>query len=191
MPARLEIQPIDDAGKETMPSQTIGGAPGELPLMASFDFVGGKHRLRFTSYTSAGDIIDRWVQTQSVPDFSKQSLVLSTPKILRAKNMVEFRAIEANPSAPASASTRFTATDRVMVDIECIAPKGETPQLKVDLLNAKGDLLRPLETPPLVNGRARMTVPVGSLANSTYVLRIEATAGDQSAQQWVAFRVAR
>ena len=29
-PARLEIQPIDEAGMEAMPGQTIGGAPGEL-----------------------------------------------------------------------------------------------------------------------------------------------------------------
>jgi hypothetical protein len=36
-----------------------------------------------------------------------------------------------------------------------------------------------------------MLLPVGSLANSTYVLRIDATAGEQSTQQWVAFRVAR
>lgn len=190
-PARLEIQPVDDAGKETMPSQIIGGAPGELPLMARFDFVAGKHRVRFTSYTSAGEIIDRWIQTQNVPDLSKQTIVLSTPKVLRAKNMVEFRAIEGNPSASPTAATRFGATDRVMVDIECIAPAGETPRLKVDLLNAKGDVLRALDTPPLIDGRARMTLPVGSLANSTYVLRIEATAGDQSAQQWIAFRVAR
>lgn len=190
-PARLEIQPLDEAGKETTASQTIGGAPGELPLMARFDFTGGRQRVRFTSYTSAGEVIDRWVQSQVVPDFSKQSLALSTPRVLRAKNMVEFRAIEANPSASPTASTRFLATDRVMVDIECAAPAGDTPQLKVELLNAKGDVLRALDAPPLVDGRARMTLPVASLANSTYVLRIDASAGEQSAQQWIAFRVAR
>ena len=38
---------------------------------------------------------------------------------------------------------------------------------------------------------ARMTLPVSSLANSTYVLRIEAAAGDETSQQWVAFRVQR
>jgi hypothetical protein len=136
-------------------------------------------------------VIDRWVQSQAVPDFTTQTLVLTTPKILRARNMVEFRAIEANPAASPTAATRFGATDRVMVDIEVQAPSGVSPQLKVDLLNAKGDRLRGLDTPPLVDGKARMTVPVGSLANSTYVLRIEATAGEQSAQQWLAFRVAR
>ncbi len=190
-PARLEIQPVDDAGKETRPGQVIGGAPGELPLMARFDLPGGRQRLRFTSLTSAGEVIDRWVQSQVVPDLSKQTLVLSTPKILRAKNMLEFRAIESNPSASPTASTRFGATDRVMVEVECQAPAGRTPQLKFELLNGSGDLLRALEAPPLVDGRLRMTLPVGSLANSTYVLRIEATSGEQSAQQWIAFRVAR
>jgi hypothetical protein len=36
-----------------------------------------------------------------------------------------------------------------------------------------------------------MLLPVASLAQSTYVLRIEATAGDETAQQWMAFRVVR
>ena len=106
--------------------------------------------------------------------------------------MIEFRAIEANPGRVGRRHRRgLAATDRVLVEIECQAPDGQTPQIKVDLLNAKGDLLRALDTPPLVDGRARMPLPVSSLANSTYVLRIEASAGEQTSQQWVAFRVAR
>ena len=190
-PARLEIQPVDDAGKELMPAQVIGGAPGELPLVARFDLTGGRHRLRFTSMTAAGEVIDRWVQTQNVPDYSKQLLVLATPKILRGRNMVEFRAIESNPQASPTASTRFGATDRVLVEIEYQALGGQTPEIKVDLLNAKGDLLRTLPTSPPADGRLRMPLPINSLANSTYVLRIEAVAGEQTAEQWVAFRVVR
>src|SRR5688572_884433 len=102
-PGRLEIQPIDEAGKPTMPSQVIGGAPGELPLAAQFQLPGGRYRVRFTSLTSAGDIIDRWVQTQVVPDL-RLPLVLATPRLLRARNMVEFRAIEGNPEASPTAS---------------------------------------------------------------------------------------
>jgi VWFA-related protein len=190
-PARLEIQPVDEAGKETMAAQVIGGAPGELPLMARFDLPGGRHRLRFTALTASGELIDRWVTSQAVPDLTKQSLVLATPKILRARNMVEFRAIESNPEASPTASTRLAATDRVLVEIDYQALGGQTPQIKVDLLNVKGDLLQTLGTPAPADGRVRMLLPVGSLANSTYVLRIEATAGEQTAQQWVAFRVAR
>ena len=79
----------------------------------------------------------------------------------------------------------------MLVEIECQAPAGQTPQIKVDLLNAQGRLAAPLDSPPLVDGRVRMTLPVSSLANSTYVLRIEAAAGDETSQQWVAFRVQR
>jgi VWFA-related protein len=190
-PARLEIQPVDDAGKEAMPAQVIGGAPGELPLAAHFDLAPGRQRIRFTSLSAAGDIIDRWVQAQPVPDLTKQALVLSTPRFLRGRNMIEFRAIESNPNASPTASTRFGPSDRVLVEIEAQAPGGETPQIAVELLNAKGDVLRALEVPPLAGGKVRMPLPVGSLANSTYVLRVEATLGDQTAEQWVAFRVAR
>ena len=190
-PQRLEIQPVDDAGQPNVPAQVIGGAPGELPMMARFELTPGKHKLRFTSLTQKGDLLDRWVQTQSVPDLTKQSIVLATPKILRARNMIELRALEANATAAPTASTRFGPTDRVLVEIECQAQDGLNPQVKVDLLNARGDVLRALEAPPLTDGRLRMTLPVSSLANSTYVLRIEATAGEQTAQQWVAFRIAR
>jgi VWFA-related protein len=190
-PARLEVQPVDDAGKEMMPAQTVGGAPGELPLTANFEMSPGRHRIRFTSMAANGDIIDRWTTAQAVPDLTRQVVVLSTPRFLRARNMMEFRAIESNPNASPTASTRFGPTDRVLVELEAQAPDGQAPEIKVDLLNAKGDLLRALDVPPVSGGRVRMPLPVGALANSTYVLRVEATAGPESAQQWVAFRVAR
>jgi hypothetical protein len=190
-PARLEIQPLDDAGKDATAAQVIGGAPGELPLAAHFEMAPGRHRLRFTSLSAAGDIIERWVQSQPVPDLAKQTLVLATPRFLRARNMIEFRAIESNPNASPTASTRFGPADRVLVEIEAQAPAGETPQIQVELLNAQGDVLRGLDVPPPAGGKVRMPLAIGSLANSTYVLRIEAALGDHTAEQWVAFRVAR
>jgi VWFA-related protein len=188
-PARLEIQPVDDTGKNSMPSHVIGGSPGELPLVANFEMAPGRQRIRFTSLTAAGDIIDRWIQAQAIPDLTKQSLVLSTPRFLRARNMIEFRAIEANANAAPAAAMRFGPSDRVLVEIEA---RGEpSPTLKVDLLNARGDVLRALDAPAMTGNRVRVPLPVSALANSTYVLRVEAAAGEQTAQQWVAFRVAR
>jgi VWFA-related protein len=190
-PARLEIQPVDEAGKPGPLSQVIGGAPGELPLMAHFHWAAGRQRVRFTSLTAAGETLDRWVQTVVVPDLSKNAIILATPRFLRARNMIELRAIEANPSPSPTASTRFGPTDRVLVEIECAVPGGEAAQIKIDLLDAKGSPLRGLDAPPLANGRLRMPLPVASLANSTYILRVSATAGEHAAEQWVAFRVAR
>lgn len=190
-PARLEIQPVDDAGKESAPAQVIGGAPGELPLMAHFEWPAGRQRIRFTSLTTAGETIDRFIQTQVVPDLSKAPLVLGTPRFLRARSVIEMRAIEANPAPSPTATMRFGPTERVLVEVELAAPAGETPQVKIELLNARGDVLRPLDAPPLANLKLRMPLPVSSLANGTYLLKITATVGEQAAEQWVAFRVAR
>jgi len=48
-----------------------------------------------------------------------------------------------------------------------------------------------LPVPPPANGQARITLPISSLAPSTYVLRIAARAGDRAVQQELAFQVAR
>ena len=189
-PARLEIQPVDDAGKPTMAAQLIAGAPGEIPMIAQFDLAPGRYRVRFTSLTAAGDIIDRWVQSVTIPTLSNEPIALATPRFLRARNMIELRAIEANPAPAPTAATRFRPGDRVLVEIECWTAPGTTPAITVELLNAKGDVLKPLLAPALVDGRLRMTLPVGSLAPSTYVLKVTATVGEQSAEQWAAFRVA-
>jgi hypothetical protein len=105
--------------------------------------------------------------------------------------MIELRAIEANPDAAPTAATRFTPSDRLLVEIECRARTEEVPLLKVELLNGSGGLLRALETPPLVDGKLRMPLTIASLANGTYVLKVTALLGEQTAEQWVAFRVAR
>lgn len=189
-PARLEIQPVDDAGKPTMEAQVIAGAPGEIPMVAQFDLVPGRYRVRFTSLTAAGDIIDRWIQSVTIPALSNEPITLSTPRFFRARNMIELRAIEANATPAPTAATRFRPSDRVLVEIEYWTTPGTTPVIKVELLNAKGDVLKPLPAPELAGGRMRMVLPVGSLAPSTYILRVTATVGEQSAEQWAAFRLA-
>jgi hypothetical protein len=181
---------VDDAGKPTMEAQVIAGAPGEIPMVAQFDLVPGRYRIRFTSLTAAGDIIDRWIQSVTIPALANESIVLSTPRFLRARNMIELRAIEANATPAPTAATRFRPSDRVLVEIECWTAPGTKPAIKVELLNAKGDVLKPLAAPELAGGRMRMVLPVGSLAPSTYVLKVTATVGEQSAEQWAAFRLA-
>ena len=189
-PARLEVQPVDDAGKPTLDAQVIAGAPGEIPMVAQFDLVPGRHRVRFTSLTASGDIIDRWIQSMAIPPLSGEPIVVATPRFFRARNMIELRAIEANAAPAPTAATRFRPTDRVLVELECWTTPGTTPLIKVELLNAKGDVLKALTAPEPTDGRLRMALPVGSLAPSTYVLRVTATVGEQSAEQWAAFRLA-
>ncbi len=189
-PARLEVQPLKADGTPTDEAWVIGGAPGELPIMAQIAIAPGRQRIRFTSQASTGDTIDRWVQTVTVPAFGEATLALATPRFLRARSVLEQRAIEANPSPAPTAANRFRPSERVFVDVECYAIGETTPDIKVELLNGKGDRLRVLDAPPLVDGRLRMTLPVAALAPSVYVLRVQASMGEQTAQQLAAFRVA-
>jgi len=187
-PAQLSVQAVDADGKSTTDTQVIGGAPGELPLVAQLDLTPGRQRIRFTSQTAAGDTLDRWIQTVSLPTFDG-TLALATPRFLRARTAIELRAIEANPSPAPVATTRFRPSERVLVDVPYYSPGG-APAMTVQLLNGKGDLLRPLDAPPPADGRLRVTLPVASLAPSVYVLRVAALLGDQASEQLVAFRVA-
>lgn len=188
-PARLEVQPVGADGTPIMEPRVIAGAPGELPMVATFDTAPGRLRVRFTSLSARGDTLDRWVQTVPVPSFASPALALSTPRFLRARSMLELRAIEADPAPVPAASNRFRPTERVLLQVSCYGSGDLAPGVTVDLLNGKGDLLRALDVPPLVNGSLRLTVPVGSLAPSTYVLRVQARLGTQSARQLAAFRV--
>jgi VWFA-related protein len=189
-PARLEIQPIGEDLKPSMEAKVIAGAPGEIPIVAQFEFPPGRQRLRMTLMTSAGDTIDRWIQTITIAAVASDAISLATPRFLRARSVPELRAIEANPAPAPTASRRFRPSERVLVEIECHAPGDGRAELKFDLLNGKGDVLRELDAPALANGRLRMILPVSSLAPSVYVLRVQASVGEQSAQQLAAFRIA-
>jgi len=95
------------------------------------------------------------------------------------------------PPAPRPPQVSSDRGAHVLVDVlRSLDAAGIEPGTLI-LLTAKGDLLRTMDAPPLADGRLRMPLPVASLANAAYILRITATAGEQSAEQWVAFRVAR
>jgi VWFA-related protein len=189
-PMRLEIQPVSADNKPTDEPQVIAGAPGEIPIVAKFDMAPGRQRIRYTTLTKTGDLLDRWVQTITIPAFGGEPMMLGTPKFLRARSMPELRAIEANQDPAPTALRRFRPSERVLVDVDYYGTDGPAPTLKVELLNGKGDVLRTLETPPITDGRLRMPLPVGSLAPSVYILRIQVTRGEEIAQQWSAFRIA-
>ena len=190
-PARLELQPVDADGKPVLDAQVIAAAPGEIPMIAAFEIEPGRFRVRFTSLSTQGDVLDRWVQTINLPSFTEEPLTLATPRFLRARSMPEFRILEASPNPPPAAGTVFRRTERVLMDIECYSADAAPPELSVDLLNARGDPLRALEIPTLVNGRTRIVVPVASLAPSIYVLRVRASDGERTVEQMAAIRVAQ
>ena len=97
--------------------------------------------------------------------------------------------MRAGQDPPPAASRQFRPSDRVMVEVECYAPVDAATTLSAQLLNGKGERLTDLTIPAPVDGRSRFVLPLSSLAPSTYVLRLDARAGDRDVQQRTAFRV--
>jgi hypothetical protein len=59
------------------------------------------------------------------------------------------------------------------------------------VLTREGRELTALPVPALENGYARFELPVGSLGQGTYILRVRAAHGTEQAEQLTAVRVAR
>jgi VWFA-related protein len=163
---------------------------GGDPAVATFDVVGGGDLLlRLTAEAGDGSVIDQWDQVVRVQAFDGHVVSLSTPRFLRARSAFEAQAMRAGQDPPPAASRQFRPTDRVTVEVECYAPIDAALTLSAQLLNGKGEALTVLTIPAPVDGKSRFTLPLSSLAPSTYVLRLDARAGDRDVQQRSAFRV--
>jgi len=139
-----------------------------------------------------GTVLDRWTQQAEVPDQPLSGLVMATPRLYRARTLLEFRAIRDAADPTPGASRQYSRTDRVLVDIQCRPPKpGDPIDFSAHVQTREGQELATLPTPELTNGRARFELPVGSLGQGTYILRLQAKVGADEAQQLIAFHVGR
>src|SRR5439155_994315 len=102
------------------------------------------------------------------------SPTLSTPRILRARSTLEARALAAGGSSVPAASRLFRVTDRVDVEFESYGPGAAVPEVSAQLLNQKGERLIDLTVTRQASGAMRVTLPLTSLAPSTYIVLIEA-----------------
>lgn len=192
-PVLVEVQPVSRSdGEPLAPAQEVGTTPAAdgVPTMASFELPPGTAALKVTARTAGGSVADRWTQPLVVPDYTDGGLQMGTPIVYRTRTLMETRAFDADPSPTPTASRQFRRTDRLVVDVPWTAPDG-APEVTAELTNQAGDSLAPLEVASTDGGRARVVLPLASLAPSTYVVRVDAAAGGDEATQQVAFTVSR
>ena len=198
-PGRLALQ--GEAQKAaSMTVEPLSAADGTTALAeprdisdtraATFDLPPGPIKLRLTAVDDGGDTLDRWTQALTVPAFADDGLALATLRFLRAQSPGQMRMIEATPNPTPAATRLFRRTERVLVDIPYYA-HGDRPVISAELLGKDGRKLAALTVPAADGERARLQLPVGSLAPGTYVLKVVAIAGDARAEQLAAFTVAQ
>jgi VWFA-related protein len=196
-PVKMTVEPLNPESNEAIgPAQTLGSASttptADQAAVATFEFAPGTPlALRFEATAANGTVVDRWTQPLPVAAIGEAPLALSTPRVYRAASAFAARALAAAANPAPAAARQFRQSDRVFVDVDIYTATAQAPTVTAHLLNSAGEKLVELAAPAVSDGRARIQLPVASLAVSTYVLHIEASAGDQSAHERLAFRVAR
>jgi hypothetical protein len=96
--------------------------------------------------------------------------------------------VQNSPDIAPTATRRVRKSDRLLVELECYSA-GPAPELVAELLNQKGELLVTLPVPAATNNKARLEIPLQSLAPAVYILKVRAQTADQDAEQFVPFRI--
>ena len=185
----IEVEKVGADGTPEPPIQSLARREGATPAEAArFNLAAGKTTLRFTTFDAQHEVLDRWTEEITVPPLGAAALALATPRFLLARSAFELRALQNATQAVPSATRRVRKTDRLLVEIEAYGPSGD-PEIQMELLNQKGVSLVTLPVPALVNNRARVEVPLQSLAPAVYVLRIRAKSAEKQVEQHAPFRI--
>ncbi|MEQ1898358.1 MAG: VWA domain-containing protein [Vicinamibacterales bacterium] len=191
-PVRLNVEALDGGPKEAgrKPRELEPGRTMKSSTSEVFELpVGQRVAWRLTVRAADGRVLDQWDQPMAVPDLRAGRVQLATPRVYVARTVLEARAVEGGTAVAPSASRRFTRTDRVRVDVEGYAEAGIPLVVSADVLGAGGRSLVVLPVNVGPAGLPRVAVPVSSLAQGIYVLRIRAAAGVAGAEERVAFEV--
>ena len=190
----LDITVATAPDVEVVP-QSPPAAPGlgrPARIAAAFEVAPGPFTLKYTARAQDQSTMDTWSQSLDAPDWNTAPLALSTPRFFLAQSIQELRALRASANPPPTAARQFRRSDRVLVAVDVYTARpGDAPALQAHVLTRDGKVLTELPVPALEGGSALFELPVGSLGQGTYILRIRATLGTDQVEDMAAIVVAR
>lgn len=178
-PAWVDIETLIDGetayeGRLEQPSISFPALAGDVQVVA-------------TARNAAGDVLDREVRAFSIPSLAGTALALSTPIVMRARTPLELRALDAG-TIVASATRNFSRTDRLRVRITPFGAAADGATMTAALLGSRGAPL--VDLPMRAAGRYHeVDLPLTSIAQGEFLIRVEALNADHKAEALVAFRV--
>lgn len=169
------------------------GAPATTlrpPQHVSFHADPGRMELRLQIEGSEG-VLDTDVQEITVPDLSRPEVAFSTPRVLRARNAVEYRGIMAASDPVPTALREFRRTDRLLIRFAVYGPGTEIPAVSGQLLNRGGKPMSPLTVSPHAGPDAthQIDLPLASLPPGEYLVELKARTDADEATELIPIRV--
>ena len=147
-------------------------------------------QLRMQVENQQASVIDTNTHEYKVPDLTAPQVQLSTPEVLRARTLKEYKDLDANPGAVPTANREFRRTDRLIIRVDAYGPGGGSPEVTARLLDRAGEAMNDIAVGPgKTTGGHQIDLPLASLAAAEYVIEISAKGESGSDKQMIAFRI--
>ena len=156
--------------------------------VARFQAAPGTHKVRLTVVDAAGETLDTWVRRLQVAGAHDVSAHVGTPVVYRARTAAAYRALRSGADAAPTVGRHFRRADRVLVRLPLSAGLAAS-DVRAELMNGHGQTLLTLPVARRAGGLPQVELPVSSLAQSAYVLRLTATFNGAAASHLLPFAV--
>jgi VWFA-related protein len=160
----------------------------------SFAVPPGPLKVTFNVLDETKDIIDRDSRQIEVPDPKSLPLWLSTPVVLRAQNVREFRSLDRGPNATPYPGREFERTDRIVIRFTLNGTAAAGAALSARMLSQWGKDLAELPLSPRAAGGDapyEIDLPLSTVARGDYVIALAASSGEERTRVLVPIRVVR
>jgi VWFA-related protein len=179
--------PEEAAGAAAGASATAVAAGGAT----TFDVAPGHLELKMVVEGSRGQVIDSVGRDLTVPDYSTVQVSFGTPRVYRLRSLPELQALRAKPDAPPTANREFSRTERLFIRLDAYAPGGVVPAMTARLLNRAGVSMSDLPVQMPAGRSPELDLSLSALAAGEYLIEVNAKTPSGTAQELIAFRVAR
>jgi VWFA-related protein len=168
---------------------TAAGEQAGRTARAVFDAPTGRLRLRMKIQDRASKQIDTDVRDLAIREW--RPIAVGTPEILRTRNALEFRSIDADPNATPVASREFSRTERLIIRFPTYAPEGERQTVTAKLLGRADQLIRdlPVEMASTPDGRHRIDLLLAGFPPGEYTVELSTRCEAGEASERLGFRV--
>jgi hypothetical protein len=193
-PSRIELMALgtDDSvvfSGPILPSSSTAAGEAEGAARAVFDAPPGRLRLRMKIEDEAAQQIDTDVRDLALRDW--RVVAIGTPEVLRTRNALEFRTVDADPSATPVASREFSRAERLIIRFPTYAPAGDRQTVTARLLGRTGQPIRdlPVQMAAMPDGRHRLDLVLAGLPSGEYSVEFAAKSQAGEAKDRLEFRV--
>jgi VWFA-related protein len=173
-------------------SGTNGAAAAASPpagASVSFDAPPGPLELRIMVEGANGQVVDSTTRDLTVPDYSRTTASIGTPRVYRVRTARDLLLIKKDPEAMPTPGREFSRAERVYVRFDAFGGQGAVPEVTAKLLNRAGQQMADVPVTAAAGQPFQIDLPLAPLAAGEYLLQIDAKGGSGSAQEMIAFKV--